>query len=417
MIRAGAACFDITPPPGVQFSGFAARSLPATGAHDRLTARAIVVDDTAILVADVIGINAATSARIRKRCALPEDNVVIAALHTHGGPASMPGRLGFAADPSYLERLEDACIAAVNKAAANRRPATLKIGAGTDPEIARNRRHSGGVVDNALPVLQIADAGGNMIAIMTAYACHPVVLAANNLRWTADYPHFVRQRLETAYPGAMALFITGCAGDANTGHSAQASVSLAAKADRSFEAAKHIGHHIADCVLAAEIRQINGPVTAANATVQLGFSRRETESDVLASRWQAELKTAEAARQPLLRHWINWAQTISAPNPPAISARVTRLAWAGMPIIALPGEVFAETALSIRAALPKGTPAFVLCFAEDNPGYIPPKGEYEFGGYEIDEAHRYYGQPATFAPGSAEKLADAALALLDFKAI
>ena len=33
-------------------------------------------------------------------------------------------------------------------------------------------------------------------------------------------------------------------------------------------------------------------------------------------------------------------------------------------------------------------------------------------GYEVDEAHRYYGQPATFAPGSAERLADAAVALV-----
>lgn len=130
MIRAGAAIVDITPPPGLSMSGFAARTLPAKGAHDALTARAVVVGDTAVVVADVIGIDAAMSACIRERCVLPAENVVVAALHNHGGPVSMAGRLSIAADPTYLERLEDACVAAIDKAAAARRPATITVGQG-----------------------------------------------------------------------------------------------------------------------------------------------------------------------------------------------------------------------------------------------------------------------------------------------
>src|SRR6185369_14421856 len=111
MIRAGAAIIDITPTPGLPMSGFAARTQPAEGVHDGLTVRAVVIGETAIVVADVIGIDAAMSARIRKRCALPAENIVVAALHTHGGPVSMAGRLSVAADLTYLERLEDACVA------------------------------------------------------------------------------------------------------------------------------------------------------------------------------------------------------------------------------------------------------------------------------------------------------------------
>lgn len=418
MIMAGAACFDITPPPGMPFSGFAARSLPATGTHDALTVRAIAVDDTAILVADVIGIDAETSLRVRERCPLPADNVVIAALHTHGGPVSMSGRLSLAADAAYLERLEDACVAAIEKAVARRRPARFKVGSGKDPQIARNRRHPGGIVDGALPVLHIVDESGAMIAIITAYACHPVVLAADNLLWTADYPHFVRRRLEEAHPGAMALFMTGCAGDANTGHSAQASVSLAANAERTFQTAERIGRLIAETALAADMQPTSGPVTADNLTIQLGFKRREVPAnDALAARWKAEMEKAEPARRLLLEHWINWAQTMPDALPATIAARVTRLDWAGISIIALPGEIFAETALVIRNALPVGRPGFVVGFADDNPGYIPPAGEFDFGGYEIDEAHRYYAQPATFALGSAESLSEAALTLLRSKTL
>ena len=66
MIRpfhAGAAVVNITPEVGLSMAGFAARSAPAAGSHDPLTARAVVVEDTAILCADVIGLHEDMSRR------------------------------------------------------------------------------------------------------------------------------------------------------------------------------------------------------------------------------------------------------------------------------------------------------------------------------------------------------------------
>ncbi|WP_267553778.1 neutral/alkaline non-lysosomal ceramidase N-terminal domain-containing protein [Rhizobium rhizogenes] len=412
MIEAGAAIIDITPTPGLSMSGFAARSLPAKGAHDSLTARAVVIGDTAVVVADVIGIDAGMSARIRQRCALPADNVVVAALHNHGGPVSMARRLSLTADPAYLERLEDACVAAIDKAAAARRPARIVVGQGSDPGIARNRRHPNGPVDTSLTLLRIRGEDGAMIAVVTAYACHPVVLGADNLLWTADYPHFVRQSLEEAYRGAIALFMTGCAGDANTGHSAHASITLVADPERSYEAAQRIGGKIAQAALTAGEQPIADAVSARNGTVMLDFERREIEpSEVLEEGWRNEALTAESARKSLLGYWIDWAKHVARTVPAPLAARVTVLDWGGVRVVALPGEIFASTALSIRAALGPDKPAFVIGFADDNPGYIPPASEFQHGGYEVDEAHRYYGQPMTFAPGSAEALAACAIKL------
>lgn len=413
MIRAGAAIVDITPSAGLLLSGFAARSEPATGAHDPLTVRAVAVNDTAVVVADVIGLDANMTARIRKACALPEDNVVIAALHNHGGPVSMSGRLSLPADPAYLARLEAACVEAIDRAVANQRPATLSAGLGADPDIARNRRHPGGTVDRAVPVVRIRDAEGAMIAVVASYACHPVVLGADNRLWTADYPHFVRRDIEAAHPGAIALFLTGCTGDANTGHSAHASVSLSANPDRTFEAAERLGGRIAAAALAAPETPLGEAITASNAEVVLTLDRREPASpETLAAEWRNERATAAPARAALLGHWIDWAEQI-APQPlEPMTERVTVLNWGGLPIVGLPGEIFAETSLHIRAQLPADLPAIIADFAEDNPGYISPASEYPFGGYEVDEAHRYYGQPAGFAAGSAEALADAAIAQL-----
>lgn len=412
MIHAGTALVDITPPAGLTLSGFAARSEPALGAHDPLTVRAVVVEDTALLVADVIGLHGDMSRRIREHCVLPADNVVVAALHTHGGPVSMTGRLSHQADTAYLERLEAACVHAINEAVESTRPVRLTAGWGTDPGVARNRRHAEGITDSSLPVLRIHDAAGGLMAMITAYACHPVVLGADNRLWTADYPHYVRERLEAANPGAMALFLTGCAGDANTGHSAHASVSLASSTDRSFESAQAYGKRIADAACHAGKVPLGEHVSVANRILHLGFERRETEAPrALAERWYRERETADPARAALLTHWIAWATGVAGRPLAPVKARVTVLNWGGVPIVALPGEIFAETALQIRQSISR-IPSFIIGFAEDNPGYIPPASEYAFGGYEIDEAHRYYGQPATFASGSAQTLSEAAIALL-----
>ncbi|AQZ54520.1 neutral/alkaline non-lysosomal ceramidase N-terminal domain-containing protein [Martelella mediterranea] len=414
MIQAGAAVIDITPPPGLAMSGFAARCGPAEGVHDRLTARALAIGDTAIVVADVIGIDAAMAARIRKRSVLLADSIVVAALHNHGGPPSMAGRLSIAADPAFLERLEDACVAALDKAAASRKPARLEIAEGVDPDVGRNRRHVGGPVDRALPLLRARGAeDGRTIAFLISYACHPVVLGADNLQWTADYPHFVRHALEEAEPGAVALFLTGCVGDVNTGHSAAASVSLARDEARTYAAAARIGRKIAACALQAPARPVNGPVAAVSGVVTLDFQRRETVPVAdLAQAWSKERETAEPARRSLLGYWIEWAQTVARSAPEPLSARVTVFDWGGVLLIALPGEIFAETALFLRTLPGVGAGAFLVGFAEDNPGYIPPESEYVHGGYEVDEAHRYYGQSMSFAPGSAEALAQCAAALV-----
>jgi hypothetical protein len=393
-------------------AGFAARTQPATGVHDRLTARAVVVNDTALVVLDVIGLHEDMAVRIRQRCALPQDNVIVAATHTHGAPVSMRGRLGRDADASFLQQMEDGAIAAIDQALASARPAVLVAGMGGDPDVARNRRHADGPLDRSLPVLRIRDLEGGQIAVVVSYACHPVVLGADNREMTADYPHFVRTELEAAYPGAMALFLTGCTGDANTGHTAQASWTLAANSERNFATAERIGKRVAAMAIAAPERPVTGPIGSAHRTLDLALTRLEPEPlSALAETWRRERDTAEPVRAILLDHWIQWAERNEQTVPGSWRARVSLLDWCGIPIVALPGEIFGETGLAIRGAC-GGLPALIVSYAEGNPGYIPPSSEFAFGGYEVDEAHRFIGMPGTFAPGSAEALAEAAKALL-----
>jgi hypothetical protein len=411
-LRAGIAVIDITPPPGLLLAGFAARTEPATGVHDPLTVRAVVVGDTAIVVADVIGIHEAMSARIRERCPLPAANVVVAATHTHGAPVSMQGRLSAEADPAFLQSLEDACVAALAQAAATAVPVQISVGPGADPDVARNRRHADGPLDRSLPVLRIRDGAGKLIAVIVSYACHPTVLGADNRLMTADFPHYVRATIEAAYPGAVAVFLNGCTGDVNIGHTAQASVTLNANSTRTFENAERLGRRIAEAALAAPETPLGATATAAEQWVELALERREHDLPALAAAWADEARTAEPVRATVLQHWTNWARRHAGYPPGNWVGRVSVLDWGGLPIVALPGEIFAETGLALRAAC-AGLPALVLSYADGTPGYIPPSSEYGFGGYEVDEAHRFIDMPGAFAAGSAERLAMAAKALLE----
>jgi len=356
-------------------AGFAARTSGADCIHDALTVRALVVGDTAIVVADVIGLDEASCARIRGRAPVPADCVVVAATHTHGGPATMPGRLGQPVAPPYLAGLERACVPAMERAFAMREPCALRFGTGADPGVAKNRRRSGGPVDRGVPVLGVHRPDGPPVAHLVAHACHPVVLGPDNTAWSADYPFFVRRDIEAAHPGSLCLFLTGCCGDVNTGHAASASFSTAPAPRRTFAEALRIGVAIAEAALAAETEPVQGIVGAAHVDLLLDLAASGT--------------AACGPREP-------WP------------ARVTVLDWGGIRIVGLPGEPFARTGIELRRRLTG--PTIAIAYANGCPGYFPTEDEHAQGGYEVDEAHRYYGMPAPFAPGSAERLLDAALA-------
>jgi hypothetical protein len=358
----GVATRDCTPPVGLAMSGFAARTQSAAGTHDPITVRALAVDDTVLVTVDACGLHEDFCAAVRAELPCP---AVVTATHTHGGPATVPGRLGGPVDPGYLATLRGACVAAARKAIGARQPATVEVGTGPDPGVARNRRRADGPVFAPLTVLRFRRADGGPLASVVSYPCHPVVLGPDNLLWTADYPGVVRAVMEAAEPASTCLFLTGCCGELNTGHSARDSMELGGSADRTFAAAEWVGRRIGVAALAVVTEEAPGPRSTA-ASGELALPLRATGA------------------------------------PASWTARVTVLRWGGLRIVALPGEPFSVTAQRTAALIPGE--CLVVGYADGSPGYLPPEEEYPYGGYEVEEAHRYYGMSGPFAPGAAEAL-------------
>lgn len=413
-LRAGVATRDITPDGDTIMSGYAMRKGPSEGVHDPLSVRALVVEGTALVTVDVVALHEDLCARVRTAAEPWVDHVVVHATHTHSGPGSSPGRLGGVFDPEWLQSVEHACTQAIEEAARAREAVRITAGYGEDPQIARNRRRPDAPVDPALPVVRLDRTDGSPLALVVSYACHPVVLDAENRLLSADYPGVVRERLE-ADTGATVLFATSCAGDVNTGHSVDADSAVPETGPRTFAQCARVGRRVAEAALHAP-RHSAGPLIGASTTTLTLQLIPPTASELERDRalWAEDAADAPPGRRALYDLWMRWAEQTRPSESTEWEARVTVFRWGPAVVVALPGEPFNLASREIRRRVAESTGAqavLVLGYSDGCPGYLPSGDEYPLGGYEVAEAHRYYGMPGPFAPGSLESLIDTAVIL------
>lgn len=406
-LLAGAAVADITPRIGGSLAGYAARGSASTAVHDPLLATAVAVSDGAttsvVISADLIALDPDTTRRIagdlHERTGIPADRVAVAVTHTHAGPAVTRGGIGGVADPGYVEeacaRIAGAGAAALDALA----PAVLRRGCGTLHGVAHNRR-GGTLTDPAVPVVRLEREDGEPIATVFSHACHPVTLGPDNLRLTADWPGYARRHLESRI-GGVAVFLQGCCGQLNTGHTALDSLrGTEPRPDRTFEAAARIGTLVGEAALGARTEPVAGPVSVAATRVELPLGEPLTPDELRA-----------IADEPD-GMWTAWALAqLADPGPAAVEVQVAVHRWGGVPLVFLPCEPFVEFAVELRAAL--GDPGLLVAgYTGGVPGYLPyPETHYDAGGYEIREAHRAYGLRAAFTPDAGRLVMAAARAL------
>jgi hypothetical protein len=440
-ISLGTASGVITPPVGVDLCGFIARVEPMAGVHDDLYAKAMVwaedgdlVSAAALLTLDVVDLEASEVASIRERVTsltgIPGARVGVTCTHTHGGPATMPERRLGRCDTGYLERLCRSSAETVAAAARALEPVVMRWAMGHEPTVGVNRRVPGGITDPAVPVLRFQRRDGSVAALLVSYACHPVTLGPNNLLATADYPGYVRRTLEAAYPGAAVQFVTGCCGQINNGHTSRDGDRGRGMHWRTFGEAERIGRAIAGAALQAaeQAARLDAALPVLDVPIRparLRTARRivrfpflpppaPAELDRLVLSWREEAnEVAGRERRPgeleRLQVFLAWAEEVRRGDlPDAVDAEVMAIALGDVSLALLPGESFVEFGLDIRERLAP-RPVVTLAYANGRPGYIPHRSAYPAGGYEVDEAYRYYGYPACFAPEAGEAVVAAAI--------
>jgi hypothetical protein len=411
-LRAGAATVAVEVEIGTPLSGYAARKGGATDTHDPCTARALAVEDTCWVAVDVCGLDRATCATVAQRVGLPDGHLTVTATHTHSGPACTPDRLG-GDDALTRERVVDAAVGAATLALAARRPVRLWWSSVRGAGVAVDRRSPSRPVDPPVDLVRMVGADDDVVGWLVSYPCHPVVLAADNRSVSADYVWALRAELEAQAPGSVAVFLPGTCGNVNNGHAAETSYTSAPLAGRTFAEAERIGRHLARTAMAGPTSEVDvvGPVEVRQATVELALAPLDTEPPAtLAEQWTAELAAAEPGRAALLGAWLEWARRRSNRDALAYPAVVTAVRWRELWVLGVPGEPFLSFAERLRQHV--DGPVLVTGYTGDCPGYLPEAEAYAHGGYEVIDAHRYYGMPAPFARGSAERLLEVALGLV-----
>jgi hypothetical protein len=375
-LRAGVARVELTPSFSMPMYGYANRKCgPATGTHDPLFAKVLVLEAGASRMAIVtLDLGSIVSENLRRKAAgeLGIPVLLLAASHTHSAPSYLaPAGTGAGLPPSstgpspYLLEIERKIFDAIRQAAGSMFAARLGVGRGS-LQLGYNRlllRDDGraraafnnleripyGPVDPEFTLLRVEDSSGAVRALVVHYACHAVVMGPTNCKYSADYPGVLQAKVEAEMKGAQCMFVQGGAGDVNP-------LFLGRKGndDDDFAVMQKMGE-----LLAAEVLRTARSIRAAAAPQPSIGSRSEVLK--FANRWEKQ-RTMEVGITTVL-----------------INGEIAMAAVPGEPLHKL------QTQWKARADVPH--PLFYgYTYSSGGgwPGYIPDLRSAAYGGYGAD---------------------------------
>ncbi|MGQ9881952.1 MAG: neutral/alkaline non-lysosomal ceramidase N-terminal domain-containing protein [Armatimonadota bacterium] len=408
-LKAGICETNITPPVGVWLAGYAGRSSGCIGVHDELYARALVLDDglslTCIVGLDLIALDFDLVERIRdginRKVGIPYERILLNCSHTHSGPATRTFRAMGERDELYCNVMARKVVGAVQQAADMLEPVSLRWGR-APVQIGINRRerrgeqtvigqNPSGPIQPYVDVLRLDREDQTPLAVVLAYATHPVVMGVQNLWVSADYPGAACDFLKRVGLGTP-LFLQGCAGNINPIHTS-ATFAHVRKLGEILGAAVIVASHLSEPVSGV-------PISGILRTVHLPYlfpSHEEAERHLRQA--EEDLKRAEGEGAPLgvlmrRRDMVRWAQdlllTVEKGEPKSMPFEIQLLRIGDVHLLAFPAEMFVQYALDFEQQSPH-KPTITLCFSNGCWGYIPTAADYAIGGYEVDLAYRFYG--------------------------
>ncbi|MEX2169253.1 MAG: neutral/alkaline non-lysosomal ceramidase N-terminal domain-containing protein [Pirellulales bacterium] len=223
----GVASRDITPQKPTPMWGYGDRhAMLSQGTLDPLYAKAVVIhagqDKLAIVGTDLgRGPTAAMMeeirAELREKAGI--EHCLITGSHSHHTPVielidrEGLGKGTFDDAVAYSQSLPDMLVEVICEADAAVQPA--RVGA-VSKEVSYNRNRQSKrepkAVDPMLGVIRFDDLEGKPIAVLVNFAAHPVMTSPLVLKFSADYPGFMKKKVEESL-STFCVFLQGASGD------------------------------------------------------------------------------------------------------------------------------------------------------------------------------------------------------------
>lgn len=418
MLLAGFARTDITPPIPCEMGGYADRRGQASGVADPLFARALVLDGgdvrLGLVVADVLGVDAGLCAAVETRLGGAAERWMVAATHTHSGPAvPVPWAAdGDEAEPrSSLARwwksLPSRLANVVVEAGTRLEPAEVSWGFAPAPGVGASRHDPNRSAAPPVSVLRFCRPGGDPLGLLVHYPCHPTILGADHLTLSADFPGAALAELESAGVG-WSLFVNGAAGDLSTRFTRTAQdLAEVRRMGGMLAAAALRAAAGATPVPAPRLRPIaqrvdlapKPPPDPADVARRLAWAKQRVDELIRGDAPAAVVREAYTALQGAR------LEADLARRAPSQETTVTLRGWAlgdEVAMVAYPGEPFSSLAAAVARDSPFAA-TWCLGYAGGYAGYFPDREAYGASTYEA--------LAAPWAPGCGETLARAAIKL------
>jgi hypothetical protein len=429
-LQAGFAETDITPnvkETTVYMAGFG-HNRKATGVHDKLKARAVVLahgkEKIALVGVDLVGLFHPQIESVRRR--LPGFNyVLVTSTHNHEGPDTLglwgPSPFKSGVDAAYLAEVEKQIVAAVQAADAARKPVSVRIGKTNAPELLHDAREPF-VKHDELIALEFRDKQDKPTGLIVQWNCHPETLGDKNTQISGDFVGFTVEALRAKHRCPV-VYLTGTVGGLMTSlHVEIKNTAGAPLADGTFEKTARYGELLAEtaerALKSAKAVKLT-PLQAKHRLVylpldnklfllarQLGVLKRE------AFLWTGDPYKAEPARE------------IKGDKPLCTRSEVAWLRLGDLEIAAIPGEIYPELVLdkvqapadlgadfpdaAVEPAIYKqlrGPHRMIIGLANDEIGYIIPKRQWdEKAPFCYGRKKAQYGEVNSLGPNTAPLL-------------
>jgi hypothetical protein len=414
--QAGLAAVKITPEAPVPLAGYASRDRPSEGVAADLYAKVLVLADAGgtravWITTDLIGLRSAVAEgmlqRIMERTGLKRHQLLVNSSHTHTGPAiadTDSSAYGIRDDGTanmraYRRMLEDRVIGAVEQALSKLEPAELSYGAGVVPFVMNRReftRDRGvilgvnprGPADRTMPLLKVVAPDGRLRAVVFGAATHNTTLTGNEYRITGDYAGFAQEYVQQHLPGVQAMFVLGCAGDANP--YPRGTLELARQHGET------LGREVVR-VLGTKLTPARGPLNLQFDYVDLPLAEPPARSEI------------EKMAAPGVPSWRSWTASrmldaLDRGDKLPTHYRAPLAVWQfgrDLTLVALPGEVVVDYVSLIERAVGP-LELWVTAYNNDVFGYLPSARVLGEGGYETRGV--IHGGPGFFSPAAQDVL-------------